>query len=72
MLASKPIRDAVRFEFDPETSVTVTVPDGPNDPVGATLMVRGVGVGFGEVGLSEQAALPSTARASEAAMSRCM
>ena len=70
MLASKPISDAVRFEFDPETFVTVTVPDGPNDPVGATSMVRGVG--FGEVGLSEQAALPSTASASKAAVSRCM
>jgi hypothetical protein len=57
-LASNPIKLADRVEFDPEMSVTVTVPEGPKDPVAVTCTVRGTGVG---AVASEQAAIAQTA-----------
>src|SRR3954469_12063345 len=55
--ASNPMRVPDSVEFTPETSVIVTVPDGPNEPVAVTCTLCGTGVG---AVASEQAAIAHT------------
>jgi hypothetical protein len=46
VLASNPMRFPASVELEPETFRIDTVPEGPNEPVADTVIVRGVGLGL--------------------------